>query len=235
MCETQTSFMKSGLRKNMATLALSVLTATSASAATVITVVNSSFESPDVGTGFSATVTGWTTDGVRSLTQGMLSGDIPATDGDQILILDARQSGSSGLAGWAFQEVSTISVGDTYTLDLSVIGRSAVGRPANYEYGLYAGATGAANFTDLIGVATQDQTDDSLSGESIETEQIVWNSTGHTGGTELYVGMRVLSLHSGGSTTQVGFDGISLTAVPEPSSTTLLGLAGLALILRRRK
>jgi hypothetical protein len=31
------------------------------------------------------------------------------------------------------------------------------------------------------------------------------------------------------------FDNISVTSVPEPSSTALLGLGGLALILRRRK
>ena len=33
----------------------------------------------------------------------------------------------------------------------------------------------------------------------------------------------------------VSFDGISVASVPEPSSTALLGLGGLALILRRRK
>ena len=34
---------------------------------------------------------------------------------------------------------------------------------------------------------------------------------------------------------EVQFDGVAVAAVPEPSSTALLGLGGLALILRRRK
>ena len=41
--------------------------------------------------------------------------------------------------------------------------------------------------------------------------------------------------HSSGSDNIVGFSEIRFTSVPEPSSAALLGLGGLALILRRRK
>jgi len=43
----------------------------------------------------------------------------------------------------------------------------------------------------------------------------------------------VLRMHNAGSTARV--DNIAFTQVPEPSSTALLGLGGLAFILRRRK
>ena len=39
----------------------------------------------------------------------------------------------------------------------------------------------------------------------------------------------------GGNAQQVLLDDIVITGVPEPSTTALLGLGGLALILRRRK
>ncbi len=45
----------------------------------------------------------------------------------------------------------------------------------------------------------------------------------------------VISFDAGSSTNVQHINAIELTAVPEPSSTALLGLGGLALILRRRK
>lgn len=50
-----------------------------------------------------------------------------------------------------------------------------------------------------------------------------------------YVKMSLISNHPTGTAGNVSFNGIRFAAVPEPSSTALLGLGGLALILRRRK
>ena len=47
--------------------------------------------------------------------------------------------------------------------------------------------------------------------------------------------LAVIEFRSLGSKAGLGLDNLSITAVPEPSSTALLGLGGLALILRRRK
>jgi hypothetical protein len=57
-----------------------------------------------------------------------------------------------------------------------------------------------------------------------EWDAILANVTSITLGGNIYKGAEDL-----------GYDNIALNAVPEPSSTALLGLGGLALILRRRK
>ena len=57
-----------------------------------------------------------------------------------------------------------------------------------------------------------------------------------SGGGEVGQEIRLLFTSTTPSNLQVGIDNISLSiAVPEPSTTALLGLGGLALILRRRK
>ncbi len=53
------------------------------------------------------------------------------------------------------------------------------------------------------------------------------------GGAEVGQEIRLVFIPTSGN--QVGIDNISLDAVPEPTTTALLGLGGLALILRRRK
>ena len=50
-----------------------------------------------------------------------------------------------------------------------------------------------------------------------------------------YVGIEILTANGSDAANRVGLAEVVITTVPEPSSTALLGLGGLALILRRRK
>lgn len=61
-------------------------------------------------------------------------------------------------------------------------------------------------------------------------EFMVWNSVTANGTEDI-----VISVTTASGTPRAYFNGFTMTAVPEPSSTALLGLGGLALILRRRR
>ena len=117
--------------------------------------------------------------------------------------------------------------GTTYTLTLDVGGAFWDGQSATFRlYGSTAGigtALGGAENTVTVG---------NLSTTGWELDQTVsFTATATEAGQTL--GIALL----GASPTQATYDNVRLesSAIPEPSTTALLGLGGLALILRRRK
>lgn len=97
-------------------------------------------------------------------------------------------------------------------------------------------------FTTTTGDLTVQWTTDSLVGAPTWTDAATINIAGGAAGgwaSELaiinQVGDVKVRLFLGNGSGGVSIDDVSVTAVPEPSSAALLGLGGLALILRRRK
>lgn len=151
------------------------------------------------------------------------------TDGQNIQTSGATQSGwlSSGGTSMnsngdqltiAFESISTTLSGGGSATNLSFDGFSAVSW-GSWAAGHVAVVNGVSNaYVD----GTTDKTQ-ATSGNSLET---VYDTAANTGA----------ALDANGSWRAEGWNfSVSVDTVPEPSSTALLGLGGLALILRRRK
>ena len=188
------------------------LTATSTHAA----LVNAGFN--DDGTITSATPTGWTSLNSNLGTRGTTSGLVP-TEGTHQLWLNSNT---------IYQDTGiVIQAGNTYTLtvDLGVTnfpGRTGVfrlyGSGGDQDTAL-AGAETSVDVTGLNGAGTWDL-DQTTSFVATATEA----------GQTLGIALQTIG-------TQVEWDNVRLdiVPVPEPTTTALLGLGGLAPILRRRK
>ncbi|MCP5536902.1 MAG: PEP-CTERM sorting domain-containing protein [Akkermansiaceae bacterium] len=73
-------------------------------------------------------------------------------------------------------------------------------------------------------------------GNALAAESKVLTYTSANGANDLALRFTNVSANPSGANPNTALiDGVSITAVPEPSSAALLGLGGLALILRRRK
>ena len=159
----------------------------------------------------------------------------------------------------------TVGVNDTLTVDFTMIynerfsGRGIgiqlldgagftyfIGKRQNGTVGLHI--TGGTNGigSNLVNFAsTGNPTEDikviiSYDGTDTSIELQDSNETGLApfvlAGQQLTVdGIGIQSLHAGTLTNGIDNISVDLTTVPEPSSAALLGLGGLALILRRRK
>ncbi len=186
-----------------------VLAATSANAAVIFT---ETFEDNDIS-GFSNDVeTGW----VKTSSAGLVDLD------------DAAQFTGTGQAAWTNGTQTTtasilsdvLAVGTTYTLSSEIAKRTDLGGTATIQ--LLAGTT----VLDEVS-ATPTASDFS------ESIQLIFTPDGSHAGL---IG-QTLAIRIGVDSVQPAFDNVVLdaTAVPEPSSTALLGLGGLALVFRRRK
>ena len=241
--------------KTILPLAALALTAASANAATIF---SDSFESP-LGTGGRVSTTTAGADGLLTgwsrLDTDDLNGDSAVGSADRVGSYLAGDGGDGlgndefttpfGLqAAWVWggnggQALvttgisETVTAGTTYTLTFNYGGDRST--TANYEVYLLGG-------TEILGSAIN-----SFSGSQTLTltDSIVFTATaghaalGETLRIRLDAGPGGIGVTDGTSDyrNDIVYDNVVLTAVavPEPTTTALLGLGGLALILRRRK
>jgi hypothetical protein len=204
------------------------------SAHAAITVTGGTFESPDIGTLAQINaIPNWFSNTVQYADWHNSSGY--TSNGTQSVVLQNQ----SGNVGYIYQSLGTLDAGTT-SLDWSFdqvsyfIGtnlQTPGTGDVRFFYGTDAGAGDGADIDSLVGL-TQIGSTVSI---PVPTNTV----------TEFRSGSVDVSSVSVGSTIWMDFtqtsgflliDNVSVTAaVPEPSTTALLGLGGLALILRRRK
>lgn len=206
--------------------------ASSANAATAITVLNGSFESQvvadgeaytatyttvDAGTsasGGDSTITSWTESNTADHLSFVLnpgSGSVQATDGNNIAFIQ-NSTISQSLSGFTLGTGDTISV----TFDL-------------WSTNQGTGSTFEVNFA---GIGVQNPAAITIGGPAV-SRTIDFTVTAAQDG--LTSGDLSFKSTLGGNRYRLDNVQVLHTAVPEPSSAVLLGLGGLALILRRRK
>ena len=200
--------------------------AASSNAATMITILNHSFED--------ATNTSWQIESNGSTaiktTSGVIASaahDTPPDGSDTINHSNGQSSHQ------AYQVLgATLTANTTYTLTVDVGDRTDLD-PGGPVLRLGTGTTYGANL--LAGTVVSDTTPVNGAGASDGWE--TWITTFTTGATPTGLGDALRVELRNDATTQALFDNVRLDAspVPEPSTTALLGLGGLALILRRRK
>lgn len=114
-----------------------------------------------------------------------------------------------------------------------IVSLSFTGLAASQTYDIlfYSARGNNGSVATNIGVTTGTGTGASISDSLNNDSEVGLFSATTTASGEL-----TLTYTVGGNSNQVGaLNFMSITAVPEPSSTALLGLSGLALILRRRR
>ena len=212
--------------------AMGCLALTVGSANAAITIVNHSFESTDVTANLSAnpsstTMPGWTTiAGTEYLadrntgTLGSNTDPTPDADGEQFLLTKG---------GGAYQVTSEAMAANTvYTLTVDIGDRTNQGFPT-VDMRIGTGSTFGANLLAATVVSNTTPTNAGTTTDGWET----WVYTFTNGAGVPTESLRVELFDTGGG--QALFDNVRLEAVPEPTTTALLGLGGLALILRRRR
>ena len=182
------------------------MSATTASAA----LTNLSFESA------LNSATDWDQTGAAANTRGATGGLTPTDGTSQVWI-----NGGTTI----YQDSGIIiEVGNTYTLTVDV----GVTSPFDAHTGTFRLYGSALDFGSALAGAEK----------SVVTTQSVWelNETTSFVATGVEAGQTLgIALTTTGTQTEWDNVRLTITPVPEPSSAALLGLGGLALILRRRK
>lgn len=210
--------------------------ALSASAALSL-VTNGSFEtftgsstSYTAGDGYGV-VSGWTyanstpTVGLSSINDSVTN-ITDTTAGSHWLLVDSRSDPQT-----ISQSLGTIDALGTLSISALIGSAETVGL-ADFEIGLYR----AGNPTALLTLTIADFTDPGL-GNTVAASTGTYDLIGADLTNELFVRIQSQDPDNGANVQQTLIDDVNVNfvAVPEPSSAALLGLGGLALILRRRK
>ena len=123
-------------------------------------------------------------------------------------------------------ELSGLDAGQQYDVDFLVWDEHQAGtviQSITHTTGTVGGTMGGPltfGFGQVCGDELTSDTDSRISGTSLVAD---------------IGGKLTFSVAASGSNTNALLNGVTITLVPEPSSTALLGLGGLALILRRRR
>lgn len=129
--------------------------------------------------------------------------------------LEVFRTDPNGL-GTLSQTVSGMTVGQDYELTFDWGNRAHIGGDQNYEFDVSIAGQSFSQFgTDPVDMTS-------------ETIPFTATSTSETIGITFY-------FPSSFSETDGAFDNFAINQVPEPSSTVLIGIGGLALILKRRR
>lgn len=208
-------------------LATSAVLTLSASAA--ITVTNGTFEdpaNPNANAGNAdQDISGWFDSEVQ-WSSWHFSDGTPGGEGtgNEVLVMNG--------SGWVYQSIGTIDP-DTTTLDWEIeVKTSNAGD--RYQIQFFAGSFGdAAEDIDILGNANQptDLGVSTFDGDTTGVRSGSVDVSGQAAGTEVWVRLN----QSVGQFRRLDNLNITAVPVPEPSSLALLGLGGIALILRRRK
>ncbi len=196
---------------------------------------------------------GFSSNGLNLVQRYDRSGD--ANMGSQVFAAQSFQAqGTVGGTQDYFEFSISADAGKSFSVE-SLVFDSVYWKQSGQTYhaiGTYQLASSADNYTTVLGTFNQDQHWDlaSPAGQNKYTSSAIWkNMTFDLWGTNLdgqefsdltfrlYVSCTNATNSSKSSGRRTGFDNMTVmgAVVPEPSSSALLGLGGLALALRRRK
>jgi hypothetical protein len=194
-------------------VASGILSLGSTHAATIYSIANSSFEAPVTGIYTPGYPTSWNGSdyyscGVQQAST--LGPGMTGATGAQVGYVNSDNSIWTGT-------VTTLTLGETYTLTVDVGSRSGFAS-SGFQIGMFTTGDTPLAVSGFINPVD----DDAMHAYSV-------NYTHTSGSGPLYI---MLSNASGSS--QTSFDNVRLTSVPEPSAALLGGLGMLALLRRRR-
>lgn len=221
------------MKKTILPLAIALGSMASANAA--VTLVNGDFETgSNWRTDQGSSPTSWD-DGLSATSTNGLYGETVTYDtgtygSGRVAVL--KDAGAN-----AYYEQTIGTIGDQTGVIVDFLGGhrahasySSTARDLSLRVSLWDGTLGV----ELVGTTIDYAY--TVGGVALTSESETLNYTSANGGNDLVLRFANVSNNGGDfNHNQTIIDNVSVTAVPEPSSTALLGLGGIALILRRRK